>query len=393
MTHLSTWLAWSSLLWAPFAGESFAGATSPKPLRTAQPPRASWAQEPASPEAPAAVVLAELYELGLQAELIARFASEAKPGGQLAGDPASLALLVRVLFDAGRDEQARALLANPPLDLPTGGRAENTLLILEQARLALTEDDLDLARGLLQAPRGSELPVLYPEQPDAWLLLAKVFARADRLDAAATLAERFLQMAPLHPEAGSAWHLRALDALARGEGPAAEGFLERMRFLNDWHQTVRARRLQIRESPDDPLPIYGLGLAFMRVESWNTAAASFDRLLARFPDYCPGWFQLGEAHRLAGRNDLALGAYSRGADCDPEDLRPLANRGLLLLSSGQAERARRDLEVVAAKAPDDDPDFAPVYLALARELLSDGDELRARDLHARYRALGGSEDL
>lgn len=386
MIYLSTLLALACLPSAVPAHPAFA--TQVATPNQEQPGPKSDKSVPAP-----AATLAELYELGLQAELIARFGAEAKPGGALAGDPAALAILVRTLFDAGREEQARALLADPPLDRPDGTRADDTALILEQARIALAEDDLDGARGLLQAPRGSEQPVLHPEHPDAWLLLAKVFARVDRLDAAARLAERFLQLAPLHPEAGSAWHLRALFALSSSDGETAQSHLERMRFMNDWHLTVRARRLQVRESPDDPLPIFGLGLAFMRVESWNTAASYFDQLLGRFPDYCAAWFQLGEARRLAGRVDLSLEAYGSGIDCDPEDLRPVANRGLLLLAEGRAEEARRDLETVAAKAPDDDPTYAPVYLALARELMSEGEELRARDLHARYRALGGPEEL
>ena len=344
-----------------------------------------WLQAPAPP----AVQVAELYELGLQAELIERFLPEVREGGALEGDAASCALVARALYDAGREDEALELLDAAPV--PKTARVP---LELERARFALLRDDLDRARGLLQAPTGSAAPVRHPEQPEAWLLLARVFARSDRLDSAAQLARAFLDLAPLHPEAGSACHLLAQDALARGDGDSATQFLERAKFLTDWHATMRIRRLQAREHPDDPLPVYGLGLGWMRVERWDEAAATFEALVARFPDHCQAWFQLAEAHRLAGRLDPALETYARGIACDPNDLRPLANRGLLLASLGRHADARLDLESVVDRADPTDADFAPVLIALARLLREAGEhETRVAELYARYRSLGGDEEL
>lgn len=343
----------------------------------------------AQAERPPGSAVAELFEMGLQAELIERFLPQARAGGALEGDAAACALVARALFDAGREDEALALLDDAPV-----AKTERVPLELERARFAIARDELERARSLLQAPQGSPTPVRYPELPDAWLLLARVFARSDRLDTAAPLLQRFLELSPLHPEASSAWHLLARAALTRGDGATAGEYLERARFLTDWHATLKIRRLQAREHPDDPLPVFGIGLAWMRVERWNEAAQAFDTLLARFPDHCPAWFQLGEAHRLAGRTDLALGAYARGIACDPADLRPLANRGLLLASLGRTDDARVDLESVADRAEPTDSDFAPVYLSLARLLRAAAeDEPRVQQLYARYRALGGTEEL
>jgi tetratricopeptide (TPR) repeat protein len=349
-------------------------------------PSAAGAQQPRTSKAEAQARLVELLALGLLTDALAFGEPLVAAGQPLAGDGTLRALVARALFSAGREEQALALLDGAALPA-----AEQVPLALERARLWIDQDRLEEARALLQRPGGSGLPALYPEEPDCWFLLAKVHARQGRLDAAALLAKRFLQMAPLDGQAATAWHLIAQEALARGDGEAAAKALERHRFLEEWHGLFRARRLQAFRAPEAALPRLGLGLLWMRVERYGEAQAEFEAALARDPKLEGACFQLGEARRLSGDPSGALEAYERGLALAPEDLELRSNRGLLLLSLGRPEGAQ-DLEFVVAKPASNTAAFAPVFLGLARHLRAD-DPARAAELHARYAALGGKEPL
>lgn len=347
---------------------------------------AAGAQASSSARSEARARLVELLALGLLGDALAFGEPLVAAGQPLAGDGTLRALVARALFSAGREGEALALLDGAALPA-----AEQVPLALERARLLLEQDRLEEARALLQRPGSSGLPALYPEEPDCWFLLAKVHARQGRLDAAALLAKRFIQMAPLDGQAASAWHLLAQEALSRGDGEAAAKALERHRFLEEWHGLFRARRLQAFRAPEAALPRLGLGLLWMRVERYAEAEAEFAAALERDPKLEGACFQMGEARRLSGDPAGALQAYERGLALAPEDLELRSNRGLLRLSLGQPEGAL-DLEFVVAQPTSNKAAFAPVFLGLARHLRA-SDPARAAELHARYAALGGQEPL
>ncbi|MEO0653144.1 MAG: tetratricopeptide repeat protein, partial [Planctomycetota bacterium] len=296
--------------------------------------------------------------------------------------------VARALFDAGFEAEADRLLAQSQ---PSAASA--VLVELEVARLAVARDELDRARTLLQAPAGSPQPVKRPKQPDAWLLLARVYAREGRLDLSAQLAKRMLELSPLHPEAASAWHLLSRDAVERRESELAQQYLERAEFLRDWHDVMRARRLQIRLTPEDPLPRLGLALGWMKVERWSEAESVLTGLVARFPDYCRAYFQLGEARRLSGDPRGAIEAYEVGQQCDPQDMRLTLNRALLLREIGRVDEALVELQRVVASPAGEDPLFLGAHLELARALRGAERIEEADAAYARYRALGGTEAL
>lgn len=333
--------------------------------------------------------ITERYELGLLGDCLDLGEASVAKGGLLEGRGEALAIVARALFAAGREADAQALLNDSE---PTEATA--AWVALEKARLWLELDELDRARTALQAPRGSEQPVRHPELADSYLLLARVYSRSGRLDLGAQLARTFLERDPLSPESPSAWHLLSRDAAQRGDGQSAGQFLAKSRELKQWHEIYKARRLQRRMNPEDPLPWYGIGLAWLQVEQWQRGAAELRALLAAHPDFGRAWFPLGEALRNAGDSQGALAAYGSAIEADGSDPKPRLNRGLLYLQLDDVDRARADLEPLLGTDAAQDPTFASLHLALARawQRAGEPDEL-VQSAYAKYRELGGTEAL
>jgi tetratricopeptide (TPR) repeat protein len=327
-------------------------------------------------------------ELGLQAEVIELGLPLVSSGGSLAADGAAVAAVARALFLSGAEERAADLLAAAPV--PDVDRA---WIVLEQARIALLRDDLEQARRLLQTAAGESEPVRFARLAEPWLLLARVYARSGRLDLAAPLARRALELAPLHPEAASAWHLLSQEAVQRRDGEDAAQCLARSDFLRHWHEVMRARRLQMRADPSAPLPRFGLALGWLEVEQYELAAAELEELLRLDPTYCRAYFQLGEARRLGGQPEAAIEAYGQGLVCDPSDMRLRQNRGLLHRLAGRDEAARDDFLAVCTSPLASDPLYLGAHLELARVQLALGELDAARSSYERYRALGGDQPL
>jgi tetratricopeptide (TPR) repeat protein len=333
--------------------------------------------------------ITERFELGLLGECLELGEPAVAEGGLLEGRGEALAIVARALFAAGREADAQALLDEAQPTPATAPWVE-----LEKARLWLELDELDRARTALQAPRGSDQPVRHPELAESYLLLSRVYARAGRLDLGAQLARTFLERAPLSPEAPAAWHLLSRDAAQRGDGQAAGQFLAKSRELKQWHEVYKARRLQRRLNPEDPLPWYGIGLAWLQVEQWQRGAAELRALLTAHPDFGRAWFPLGEALRNAGDPQGALEAYGNAIEADATDPKPRLNRGLLHLQLDDVDRARADLEPLLGTDAADDPTYASLHLALARawQRAGEPDEL-VQSAYAKYRELGGTEAL
>ncbi len=329
--------------------------------------------------------LRELAELDLPGTLIRR--GRELFAGPLSASGEARAILARALFAAGEEDEALALLE--PADLaPT----ERVWLELERARLLIDRDELSAAAEILAAPKGSEEPVRHADHPDAWILFARIEARAGRPNRAAILARGFLERAALHPEAPVAWHLLAQEALARRDGETAARYLERAAEIGRWLELLRARRLQVLRHPDQPLPRLGVGLAWMQVGEHSRAREAFRDLCSRHPGFARGWYHLGEANRLAGDLVRARESYATALGLDASMHQARFNGALLDLLAGRTEAARAGFEHLA-DVVQDDPLYAGAHLHLARLDLARGNRERALTQYSRYRALGGTEPL
>ena len=258
-------------------------------------------------------------------------------------------------------------------------------------RLHLADDQLDSALQLLAnvpGAEGGEPTLRYPELVDSWLLIARTFARAGDLRRAAKAAQEFVKRAPLHPGAPTALHLLATAAVEVRKPELAQRYLSRARELERWHQVLSARRLQLRRSPDSPLPRLGLGMAWMQVAEHDRARVEFERLVREHPSYSRGWFHLGEAHRLSGDLEAAYAAYGRAVETDEEQHLARFNRAMIDLMSQRPDEARSALEfLVRIPEVESDPRFVEAHLHLSKLYEAAGQGERAQAELQRYEEL------
>lgn len=284
----------------------------------------------------------EAIELDLPAEILAdaiHIESGSHPDDELAG------LCARALHAAGLDERAERLATS----YQAGPHSK-----FAAARIALDRDDPARAIQLLAARAGSTDAVRYPAEPECWLLLGRARARAGELARAEPLLVEFVKRAPWHVEAPQAWFLLVDAARSRGDGAEALRREEARTKSAEWHAFYRARRLQVRASPTEPLPRYGLAQLWLAAGELSSAQREVERALVLDPRFC------------------------RGLELDAE----IARR------QGDAARARTR----ATAALECDPKLVEVHLTLARLARDAGDaDGSARDL-ARYRELGGTRD-
>jgi tetratricopeptide (TPR) repeat protein len=221
-------------------------------------------------------------------------------GGALAGDAEALGLVARALHTAGERERAYALL-RAPLAAPTSGDVAAARapieLALAEAALALADDDLERARTLVakleptgppSGPQGSpteRLRVLFPEEPLAWLIAGRALDRPPYTQLSDECLERFVALAPLHPEAPSALHLLARHALARRDGARAEALRAEADRRARWHEVFRARSNAKRAHPEASEPRLALAELWRAVGQLARARAELDALLALHPDH------------------------------------------------------------------------------------------------------------
>ncbi len=263
-------------------------------------------------------------------------------------DPRLSALFARALHAAGDDEAAARVL----------GPAVAAPLALAAARIALDRDEIALALRHVAAPASagaSASTTRFPDEPECWLLEGRARARGGDLTRAEPLLAEFVKRAPWHVDAPAAWFV--LVDCARANGDAAETTRRENARLKsaEWHAFYRARRLQARESPREPLPRLGLAQLWMAVEELDRARSELDAALALDARFCRGIELLGEVERRAGR------AAEARARCD---------------------------EALAC-----DPQLTDVHLTLARLARDAGNTEEAATSFARYRERGGTKEL
>ena len=216
--------------------------------------------------------LRRLVAAGLAHEAVTRFAAAVEPGGPWRDDGAAVAWIGRAWFEVGEEERALVLLGG--YDGPPETRRP---VELELARAHMLRDELAAARRLVGEPRTAA----------GWSLLTRIAARAGDLAGAESAAARLLELSPHDPGAPAAWHALAQAALQRRDGDRARECLAAAAASRRWQELRRARLVQVLRSPEDPLPLLGLGLLWAEAGELERARARFAELTERFPRLLP----------------------------------------------------------------------------------------------------------
>ncbi|MBL8626601.1 MAG: tetratricopeptide repeat protein [Myxococcales bacterium] len=77
---------------------------------------------------------------------------------------------------------------------------------------------------------------------------------------------------------------------------------------------IASFRALIAKAPQDPFPRYGLAMEFRSRGELEAAAASFEELIAAFPDYVPSYLMAGGVASKLGRTDQARTLFQRGIE-------------------------------------------------------------------------------
>lgn len=312
--------------------------------------------------------------------------AEQHPAGQT-WDGEALALAARAAFVARGRQAAETWLARQPVQPETSAWLE-----LERARIALESDELAPALAALLRDASDPAPRL-AGYPDAWLYVGRAWTRVGEPARGAAFLARFVELAPLDPQTPSALHALAQEAIARGDGAAAQRWLARADENAKWQSYRRVRVLQIRESPDEPLPRLGLAQLWLQARQPAQAKSVLEALLARHADYAAGWFHLGEAQRMLDDLPAAGASYDKTLELEPEHVLARHNRATIHRLAGRLDQARADYERVVDGPRASEKSALNSHLALARVLAAQGDNAGAQARYKRYRELGGAEPL
>lgn len=280
----------------------------------------------------------EALELDLGAEVIADAASL---DAASASDPELTALHARALHAAGDSERALELLAEARKRAPNAPAPTLAL-----ARIAIDHDDLAEVETLLRAPAGAREPVRFASDPEAWLLLGRARARRGDPAGAAPLFERFVALAPHASEAPSAWHGLIACAMAAGDRERAERARREAERSGLWQSYYRARRIQVRAQPNEPLPRVGLVELWLAANELGRAEREARTLVERWPAFARGHAVLGETLARQARDPEARTALEKALELDAALASAHAELAKVLRKLGDTQRA----DVHAARA-------------------------------------------
>jgi tetratricopeptide (TPR) repeat protein len=330
----------------------------------------------------------EAMELDLLGDILAKGPALVTGTGSLRGDGEALALVARALFASGKESLANSLLENarPDPALPNS----TAHVAVARAEIALAKDELGAVIRAL-APDGPK--VQYPELPACWLVVGRAYARMGESQRADVFLQRFLELAPLDPDAPSAWFMLTQHAVQRRETEQAAEYRTRAEASARWQAYYVARRIQMRERPDAPLPRLGIAQLWLEVGELDRARAVLTELAAMAPDFSRGWSHLGEAYRRLGDDTSASSAYSRALALDETDRLARFGRGVVRRDAGALDEAALDFRWLVENGPTDEGRTVAAHLMLARILQEQGNAPEAQATYARYRELGGEEPL
>jgi tetratricopeptide (TPR) repeat protein len=168
-----------------------------------------------------------------------------------------------------------------------------------------------LAEGRVEEARAASDVALRldPAKPDVKLLAGEIALAQGRIDDAARAAQDVLRVAPN----------RAAAKLLLADADAKKG---------DIDGAIDAYQAAWGFDSTDPTPLVRGSRACREAGRHTTALAFAERATQDFPDWAPGWVELGDAHAARGERSDAREAYTRAlaAGKGPIDREAIAKR-------------------------------------------------------------------
>jgi tetratricopeptide (TPR) repeat protein len=109
------------------------------------------------------------------------------------------------------------------------------------------------------------------------------------------------------------------------------------------------------------------GFLAQMTENFDLAILCYQEVVAREPDDCEMWNNLGNAYRSAGKLDEAIEALERAAKLDPTAAPIRLNLASVLFVAGEWILAERELRNMAADFPDDPVPLRELHAVLKEE--------------------------
>lgn len=127
----------------------------------------------------------------------------------------------------------------------------------------------------------------------------------------------------------------------------------------DYAAAEQAFRRYVRLSPDQPQAYRSLGTLYRHTGRYDEAAAYYEQVLERDPDFFGGWIRpgwmrdvLGSTYLEAERYDEAERVFRENVRRHPDDPNTYDSLGELYLSMGRYEEAAAQFEQALARDPD-----------------------------------------
>jgi|688.fasta_scaffold10315_6 hypothetical protein len=279
-----------------------------------------------STQMPSATPLArwrEALELDLPQAALAEMRTTLAPGGALRASGEARYLAAQLAFRSGEDKLLGWALEPAGLEA-----SERPWQALARAWLALERDAFDECAKALELNERHEAPMAIAQRIESQILIGKLLDRQGLHVAARAPLERFVREAPLLPEAPSAWHALARGARASGDLERARACALAAQKSAQWHSYYRARRIQLREAPDDPLPRLGLAQLMVAASRDDQARLWLEELTTRWPEEARGWLEYARLESRAGASERAAVHYKRYRGLGgSESLEPAAGAG------------------------------------------------------------------
>ncbi|MCJ7683095.1 MAG: tetratricopeptide repeat protein, partial [Desulfobacteraceae bacterium] len=138
-------------------------------------------------------------------------------------------------------------------------------------------------------------------------------------------------------------------ALLKGRFPAFKTVIG-ARTL-DSRDAKRIFNRELEESPDAPLPHFGLGIVYMEEGRYEEAIRELEKSLQGKPGFIPILRTLGEAYQMNGQDRKALTVLNRALELNHRDVATLYLLGITYESLGKNNKALQIFERLSYLKP------------------------------------------